>query len=153
MEVLVFEVAGGRWALDVRAVREVARAVAVARLPRAPAVVTGVVDVRGELAAVLDLRARLGLPPRDVDPSEMFVIARAGERTVAVRADAVEGLARVPAELLADTGDTVPSAPYAGAARLPDGLVLVHDPAAFLSEAESATLDGALAAAREGEKA
>ena len=151
VEALVFEVEGERYALPAEQVREVVRAVAVARLPRAPEIVQGVIDVRGELVPVLDLRARFGLPPRGVDPSEHFVVARAGERTVAIRADRAVELATVDAAALGDVRAAVPDSPYVeAAARLEDGLVLIHDLRTFLAAAEAAGLDAALAgAARE----
>jgi purine-binding chemotaxis protein CheW len=95
---------------------------------------------------VLDLRARFGLPARAVDPSEHFVIAEAGDRTVALRTDAVVGLSTVDDTALADPRGAVPSAEHVpAAARLPDGLVLIHDLRTFLSAAEAASLDRALA--------
>ncbi|HEX2206001.1 MAG TPA: chemotaxis protein CheW [Longimicrobium sp.] len=147
MEVLVFEVAGERYALALAAVREVVRAVAVSRLPGAPAAVQGVIGVRGALVAVLDLRARFGLPAKPVDPAEHFVIAHDGARTVALRADRVAGIERVDPAEVADPRAEVPGAPYvSGAARTAEGLVLVHDLAAFLDAGEAAALDAALAA-------
>ena len=147
MEVLLFEVGGERWALEAARVREVVRAVAVSRLPAAPPVVLGVVVVRGELVPVLDFRARVGLPAAPLSPAEHFVIADAGGRTVAVRADRAVGLANVPDAEVADPRAAVPDARHvSGVARLPGGLVLVHDLAAFLTAAEAASLDEALSA-------
>ena len=147
MEVLAFEVEGERYAFALDAVREVVRAVAVSRLPGAPVVVQGVIGVRGALVAVLDLRARFGLPPRPVDPAEHFVIAHDGARTVAVRADRVVGIERVDPAAVADPRDAVPGAPWvSGAARTEGGLVLIHDLAAFLAADEAEALDAALAA-------
>lgn len=148
MELLTFTLEGGRYGLDARGVREVARAVAVSRLPGAPPVVSGVVDVRGTLVAVFDLRRRFGLPPREADPDEHLVIARAGARTVALRVDRVLGLESTGEAPLADPRDAVPSARHvAGVARLPDGTTVVLDLAAFLSAAEAESLAEALAAA------
>lgn len=148
MELLVWELEGGRYGLDAREVREVVRAVAVSRLPGAPPVVLGVIGVRGELVPVFDLRRRFGLPPRPLDPSEHFVLARTGTRTAALRVDAVVGLRTAAPELLADARASVPRAErVAGVARLPDGLVVVVDLGAFLAHAEEMSLAAALAAA------
>ena len=149
MEVLVLEVEGERWALPAADVREIVRAVAVARLPGAPRAVDGVIDVRGELVPVLDLRGRLGLPARAVHPDEHLVIADAGGRTVAIRVDSAVELATVDDASLADPRAAVPSAEHVSAvARLPEGMVLIHDLRAFLDDAEAGALDAALAEAR-----
>src|SRR5215469_5263815 len=76
-EILVFEGDGRRYGLPAAEVRELARAVTIVPLPRPRALVEGVIDVRGEAVPVLDLRARLGLPAKGVEPSDHLVIARA----------------------------------------------------------------------------
>ena len=150
MEILVFAVEGERYGVWTEDVREVVRAVAVSRLPGAPPIVHGVIGVRGRLVPVLDLRARFGLPRKEVDPAELFVIADAAGRMVAVRADRVEGISWLEEGMMEapDVGDAS-SGLVSGAARLGDGMVLVHDLAAFLSAAEAASLDASLAAAAE----
>lgn len=152
MQLLVFTLDGGRYGIGAREVREVVRAVAVSHLPGAPPVVLGVIGVRGALAPVFDLRRRFGLPPRGLDPSEHFVIADAAGRVVALRVDAVVGLAEVEDGALAAAREAVASASgaVAGVARLRDGMVVVADPAAFLLAAEAESLDGAMEAAARG---
>src|SRR5689334_23103108 len=90
--VLVFEVMGHRYGVPTSVVREVLRAVQPARLPGAPAVVMGVINVRGQLAALVDLRARFGLPPAPLAASDVFVLCEPAGRLVAFRADRTEGL-------------------------------------------------------------
>jgi len=60
--VLTFALAGERCAIAAEDVREVLRAALPARLPKAPDVVAGVLNVRGELVPLLDIRGRFGLP-------------------------------------------------------------------------------------------
>ena len=124
--------------------RELVRAVAITPLPNAPALIEGVVNVRGRILPVLDVRARFRLPARPLDPSDHFIVASAGARGVILRVDRATHLAMV-GEAAAPT--SAPAAVYeAGIATLDDGMVLVHDVAAFLSEAESEGLDAAMGA-------
>lgn len=125
--------------------RELVRAVAITPLPNAPALIEGVVNVRGRILPVLDVRARFRLPARPLDPSDHFIVASAGARGVILRVDRATHLALVDDAAAPGTGD--PGAVYeAGVATLDDGMVLVHDVAAFLSEAESRGLDAAMGA-------
>jgi purine-binding chemotaxis protein CheW len=126
-------------------VRELVRAVAITPLPHAPSVIEGVVDVRGCVLPVLDVRARFGLPARPLDPSDHFIVASAGPRGVILRVDRATHLALVD-EASVQTPQTLgPSAIYvAGVAKLEGGLVLIHDLTTFLSAAEAASLDEAL---------
>jgi purine-binding chemotaxis protein CheW len=145
-EYVVFALDDGMFAVTARDVREIVFAVRVAPLPGAPEVVEGLVNVRGTLAPVFDLRKRFGLPPRAVDPSDHLVLATAASRLVAFRADRVVDFARfAAADVEAAIVDDVEH--VAGVAKTPDGLVLIHDLTAFLSVSEADALDEALRAA------
>lgn len=149
--VLVFEVDSHRYALDTDCVLEIVRAVQPARLPKAPAVITGVINARGEVIPLLDLRLRFGLPAAPIRVHDVFVIVQTGLRRLAFRADRACALARVPLHDFAPLRHSVPSAQYAaGTACLPDGLLLICDVELFLDEAEQVTLAAALAEPSEG---
>ena len=146
-EVLVFEVGGQTYGLPTADVLELVRAVAITPLPRAPAVIEGVVNVRGRVLPVLDVRVRFRLPAKPLDPSDLFIVAAAGPRGVILRVDRATHLALVDEASVQPPESLGPSATYvAGVAKLPDGLVLLHDVATFLSAAEAAALDVALSA-------
>lgn len=147
MDVLTIAIGGERFGLDLGAVVELLRAVAIRRVPGAPAVIEGVVDVRGELVPCFDLRARFGMPPKELHHAEHLVVASDGARRVALRADQVLGIVRL------DSGDVLPGAvaapglsALAGVGRLDDGLVLIQDLRAFLTQAEAQALAAALGA-------
>lgn len=145
-EVLLFTLEGQRYALPLEEVRELVRAVRLTPLPRAPAVVEGLVDLRGELLPVLDMRRRFRLPVRPLSSADHFVVAQAGERRIALRVDRAEGLLALEPGTLDTSPRELPGVGYvAGALKLPDGLVLLHDLRSFLSEAEALELDEALA--------
>ena len=146
-EVLVFEAGGQRYGLPIVDVRELVRAVMITPLPNAPAVIEGVVNVRGLVLPVLNVRARFRLPARPLDPSDHFIVASAGPRRVILHVDGATHLALVDEASVQPPETLGPSGTYvAGVARLEDGLVLIHDLATFLSAAEAASLDEALRA-------
>lgn len=141
---LACEVAGRRLALRAAEVREVVRAVAVAPLPRAPDVVDGLINLRGEPVPVLDVRRRFGLAASEVLPGQHFVVARAGARTVALRVDRALELLEVPEEAIRSAEPAVSGAEgVEGIAVLPDGLLVIHDLTRFLSPDDAAALDEA----------
>lgn len=144
LEVLTFEVGGQPYALPASTVRELVRAVSVVSLPKAPPIVEGVINVRGSIVPVLDIRTRFRLSPKPLEHTDHFVLAWAGRRLVAIRADRALDLLRLDAEQIEDAKVAVPGAEYiAGVAKLADGLLLIHDLETFLSEAEGAVLDAA----------
>ena len=146
-EVLVFEVGSQRYALPTADVCELVRAVAITPVPGAPGVIEGVVDVRGRVLPVLDVRARFRLPAKALDPSDHFIVASAGPRGVILRVDRATHLALLDEASVQPPQTLGPGAAYvAGVARLEDGLVLIHDLTTFLSSAEADSLDEALCA-------
>lgn len=123
----------------------------ISPLPGAPVIVEGIVNVHGTIVPVFDLRTRLGLPARTIDPSQHLVILTTGNRPSAVRVDAAEDfLSIADADItisLADAGLGGAGAPHvAGIAATADGTTIIYDLAAFLSSSESETLGAALAA-------
>jgi purine-binding chemotaxis protein CheW len=151
LAVVVFELDGRRFGLPAADVGELLRAVAVVPLPRAPAVVRGVINLRGRVVPVLDVRGRFRLPPREVEPADHLIVARTGGRLVALHVDRATDLLHLDAADLTDARGLVPGAEHVRwVARLPHDLVLIHDLATFLSRAEAAALDEALPAAGPG---
>jgi purine-binding chemotaxis protein CheW len=146
-DLLVFEVAAQRLAVLAPLVREVIRAVAIAPFPKAPPIVEGVINVRGTLVPVLDLRRRFGLPPVPLNPEQHFVIALAGPRVVALRVDRAVDFLTVPEQVIDEASHLVPGLEYvAGIARLPDGVLVIHDLERFLSLEEADQLASAIPA-------
>ena len=143
---LVFAIEEMRLALRLSQVQRVLRSVEITPLPAAPEIVHGVINLRGLIIAVVDVRPRFGLQKRSISIHDQLVIARAKERTLALVADSVDGVREVsPAEQV-DGRDIASGLEYvAGVVRYRDGLVVIHDFDTFLSAAEERALDGALA--------
>ena len=146
MLTLLTRVADVRLAFPAEAVCGIHRAVLIAPLPGAPSIIEGVVDVRGEPVPVLDLAERLALAPRPVlSPDERLVVLSAGGHRVAVRVDEADELAELDVHAVEHgEGFLAGARTVAGVARLDDGLLTVHDPAAFLTQAERDALADAM---------
>ncbi|HEY3699512.1 MAG TPA: chemotaxis protein CheW [Spongiibacteraceae bacterium] len=143
--VVIFELDTQRFALPLAIVTRVERAIAITILPEAPAVIAGVINVRGVLLPVISLRRRLLLPERTLSLSDQLIVARGSRRIYALLVDAVLDVADyaaadfVAAQTLSAGGDS-----FHGALRLPDGIVLIHDIDRFLSLEDERALAQAL---------
>jgi purine-binding chemotaxis protein CheW len=138
---LTCAIGGQRFGIRVEDIEEIVRAVRIARIPKAPPVIEGLIDFRGTVIPVLDIRSRFKLPPKSVEPGDHLVIARAKERVIGLRVDSAIDVLTLREHDIDDIGAVAPTSEYvAGVARLPDGLVLIHDLATFLSDAEAETL-------------
>jgi purine-binding chemotaxis protein CheW len=141
LEIVVFELGRQRYGLMIDDVERVLRAVALTPLPNAPAIIEGLISVAGSPVAVLDIRKRFGLRPKPIDVDDVLIMTRAGDRQVAIRANRVIGVVKVDPADVRDAKTIAPMDPQiAGVATLPDGVVLLHDPRAFLTQAEAVDL-------------
>jgi purine-binding chemotaxis protein CheW len=93
------ELAGRRFAIDVRELREIVRAPDLTPLPGAPALIEGVVDLRGALLPVVDLGRALGLEPAGMGGARLAVVEVEGLR-FALRVDAALDVLSLGAEAL-----------------------------------------------------
>lgn len=142
---LLFSLDDLRFALPLEQVREMVRAVAITPLSGAPGVVEGIVDIRGTVMPVLDLRARFGLPRRPVALTDHMILAESGAREVILRVDRVLEPYDVGEELMTPAPQGDPAfAHLAGVARLADGLVLIQDLERFMTQGEMAALAAAM---------
>ena len=144
--VAVFDISGSLYGLVLTSVQEILPMPSITPLPKAPAIIRGIVNIRGTAVPVLDIRARFRLPSKSPVPTDHLVVARAGQRPVALCVDRVLDLRPVASSAIQDADSITPGAEYlAGVARCADGLILIHDLCTFLAEAEANDLDAALA--------
>lgn len=95
---LTLAVAGQTCAVPVLAVRDVLGTHAITRIPLAPGEVAGSLNLRGRIVTALDLRLRLGLPPRGADaPTAMSVVVEQSGELYALLVDQVGEVAPLPA--------------------------------------------------------
>lgn len=143
-QLVVFTMEHQRFAVPLETVLRVLSAVEVTPLPGAPESCVGLFDLRGTLVPVIDRRGR---GAASIRVSDQFVVVRSGERLLALVVDDVQGVvATEPLPLPVPPG-TKGEGAYAGATRLDDQLVLIHDIEAFLAPHEAEAMDRALEAA------
>jgi purine-binding chemotaxis protein CheW len=138
---VVFLMDGQHYALALREVIRIVRAVEITRLPDAPAIVLGVVNVEGELIPVFNLRRRFLLPEREVCAQDQFLIASMGQRKAALVIDEAQGVIERQASEIVASDTVVPGLEHVrGMVKLDDGLVLIQDLEMFLSLDEAQSL-------------
>ena len=96
-EYLTFRLGAEEYAVAIEYVREVLKAPPITEVPRAPAGILGVVNVRGEVVGVFDPRHRLGLPVAEAaEGTGRIVIVDDGEGASGLLVDAVASVVRLP---------------------------------------------------------
>jgi purine-binding chemotaxis protein CheW len=79
------------YALRIREVERIVRAVEVKPLPDSPPHIRGIVNIQGRVLPVVDLRLRFGRPTRDIRLEDHFVVARTRSLSVVLPVDAALG--------------------------------------------------------------
>jgi purine-binding chemotaxis protein CheW len=125
--------------IDVQQIQEVIRYQGMTRVPLAPAAVSGLINLRGQIVTAIDLRRRLDLPLRKPDESPMNVVVRDGENAVSLLVDRIGDVLEVDDDLFESPPSTVRSSArelIIGAYKLPDRLLLVLDTDRALAESD-----------------
>jgi purine-binding chemotaxis protein CheW len=84
--------------LEISAIREVSRLGAMTPVPSAPVAVRGVINLRGDVVTVLDLRAILGLCPALLTSASRLLIVTAHDELIGMLVDGVEDVVGVTEE-------------------------------------------------------
>jgi purine-binding chemotaxis protein CheW len=98
---LTFMLAGEEYGVDILRVQEIKGWDKVTRIPHTPEYVLGVINLRGAVVPILDLRRRFGLDAIEFGPTTVVIVVRVagarGERTVGMVVDAVSEVYNVSA--------------------------------------------------------
>jgi purine-binding chemotaxis protein CheW len=82
-------------ALEIGQIQEILRGMSVTLVPHAPPEVTGVVNLRGEVTTVLDLRRLLGLPPAPITQNTRTLIVRSQGESMGLIVDRIGDICTV----------------------------------------------------------
>lgn len=96
VELCAFRVGDEEYVIDIRRIREIVQPLPVTQVPRAPEWMEGVANLRGEVIPVLDVRRRLGLPPRTPSRTTKFLVVHVAGRVLALVVDGVSEVVRIP---------------------------------------------------------
>jgi purine-binding chemotaxis protein CheW len=130
LRVLTFRLDGREHGLAVGDVVEVVRMVAITPLPEGPAWVAGVLNYRGRVIPVIDLRVRLGLPRREPGLSTPLIVVDAGPRPAALLVDEADEVLALPADAVQPPDPAAAACPaVTGLARHGTRLIVLLDPA------------------------
>jgi len=107
VQYLTFLLNGEQYGLSILAVQEIRGWEPATRVPNSPAFVKGVVNIRGNIVPVFDLRLRFGLPAQAYTDETVVIVVRAGkpgaERSMGLVVDAVSDVLVVKDEDISNT--------------------------------------------------
>ena len=152
-EVLVFVLGGEDYGVDILKVQEIRGYEKVTAIPSAPAYLKGVVNLRGIIVPVIDMRIKFGLADPKYDSFTVVIILRVGGRVIGVVVDAVSDVVQLaPSDVKAAPalGSVVDSGFLAGLATPGGRMILLLEIEKFLSSGEMNLVEQAAGAAKAG---
>ena len=106
-QVVLFDLGGETYGLDIATVHEIIRMQPVTKVPKAPVYVEGVINLRGKVIPVIDLGKKFGIDKTDRDKNNRIVVVNIQNTTLGIIVDAVTEVLRVPASSIEPVTDIV----------------------------------------------
>lgn len=127
---LTFVLAKEEYGVDILRVQEIKGFTAVTPLPNTPPHIRGVMNLRGTVVPVIDLRSRFGMPEHPYDKFTVIIVLTVGTRVVGLVVDAVSDvleMADVGVDATPDLGAGVDTSFLRGVCRSGERLVMLLD--------------------------
>jgi purine-binding chemotaxis protein CheW len=118
------------YGVDVRLVQEIIRVTEITQVPRAPEFIKGVINLRGRIIPVVDLKKKLGLGEVEVARVSRIVVVKIKERLIGLLVDGASQVLKVPVSTIEAAPDEVTqidATAIRGVAKLPGRLIILMD--------------------------
>jgi purine-binding chemotaxis protein CheW len=143
LQLVSFKIGNEEFGVDILQVQEINRLVEVTHVPNAPDFVEGVMNLRGRIVPVVNLRKRLGLEKRENDKDTRIVVVEIEGKTIGFIVDSVSEVLRVPKSVVEPPPELisgVDSEYIIGIAKLENRLLILLDLKKVLNVEERETL-------------
>ncbi len=130
LQLVTFEVTGEEFAVDILAVQEINRMMELTRVPQSPPEVEGVINLRGKIIPVIDLRKRFGQTGTEWNDESRIIVVEIHERIVGFIVDRVHEVLRISSSIVEPPPDLVCSVDsdfIEGVGKLEDRLLILLD--------------------------
>lgn len=146
LQLVTFEVAGEEYAVDILTVQEINRMMPLTRVPQSPPQVEGVINLRGRIIPVLDLRTRFGIAKGDQTEHSRIIVVQIHGRVLGFIVDRVHEVLRIPSSIVEPAPEmicSIDSEFVQGVGKLEDRLLILLDLAKLFDPRSAAEIAGA----------
>ena len=146
VHVVSFSLGSEEYGVDISQVQEIIRMVEITHVPRAPHFMEGVINLRGQLIPIIDLRTRFGMPRAEQTKSTRIVVTEIGSKRVGIVVDAVSEVINIPLEQVEDAPEMIAGVGteyIQGVGKVGERLIILLDLTMVISGEEKAELETA----------
>ncbi|WP_461834045.1 chemotaxis protein CheW [Desulfothermus sp.] len=143
LQLVSFRLGDEEFGVDIMQVQEIIRMQDITSVPNAPEFVEGVINLRGRVIPIIDLRKRFGLEEKSHDKATRIIVVKVDDLTVGLVVDEVSEVLRIPADTVEPPPPIVAgveSEYIRGVGKLEDRLLILLDLSKTLSKEEKASL-------------
>ncbi len=129
-QLVIFDLAEETYGVDIGSVREIIRIQEITKVPRTPEFVEGVINLRGKVIPVIDLRKRFGFRKTEATKDTRIVVVDIGGTDIGVVVDAVTEVLRLSADAVEPPTGVITTADsdyLLGIAKLETRLIILLD--------------------------
>ena len=144
-----FQLANEHYGINILNVQEIILVSKITSIPEVPSYVEGLINLRGKVIPVIDLRRRFGMSAGDYDENTRIIVTNTSERTIGLVVDAVHEVLRLDGNQIEPlpAGLTNVNASYiTGVVKLEDRILILLDTEVVISDETQTRLAQAVAA-------
>lgn len=137
IQLVSFSLDDEEFGIEILKVQEINRMAKLTKVPLAPHYVEGIINLRGKVIPVIDLRRKFGMDSKEWDKNTRIVVCDVDGRVTGMIVDAVEEVRRIPKSLMEPPPNIVTSASVdyiSGVVKLDDRLLIFLDISKIASE-------------------
>jgi purine-binding chemotaxis protein CheW len=144
LQLVGFRLGEEEYGVDILKVQEINRMLTISKIPNAPEYVEGMINLRGKVIPIINLRSRFHLEKRDRNKQTRIIVVNVGGKTLGVEVDSVSEVLRLPS----DTIEPAPSIAagerqkyITGVGKIGDRLLILLDLEKLFSAVEKEVID------------
>ena len=130
LQLVTFSIGSEEFGVDILKVIEIIRTMEITKVPKAPAFVEGVINLRGLVIPIIDLRRRFGLAEKAGDSDTRIIVIEINGMSVGFVVDSVSEVLRIPANSVVPAPPVVAGVDsdyISGVGKLEDRLLILLD--------------------------
>ena len=145
LQLVTFSVDVEEFGVNILKVQEIIRIMEITKVPQAPEFVEGIINLRGKVFPIIDLRHRFGLVPKTHDKNTRIIVIEVKSIIVGFVVDAVSEVLRIPASTVEPPSPIVAGVDsdyISGVGKLQDRLLIMLDLDKLLSIDDISMING-----------
>lgn len=145
---VIFKLGNEEYGLDIMLVNAIEKYVDLVRIPNAPTYIRGIINLRGDIIPVFNLRKKFGLPEKEIDNNTKLIVTKSHDILMAYEVDEVKEILEIPLSNISETPVIVKSQDTAymkAVANINGRMLVLLDHNGIISETEKVHIETLIA--------